>query len=161
MKRARTCGWRGTVALLALVLPACSESSTLEVRLRASLSDSTGLAGLILQIDGRGIQASDFHPDESGIAEVRLEVPDQGRLQIRVELLQAGVAVAEGTVGWDLAESYEWGLDIFRQVSDPVESCFGCTGSGRIDLAVEAQGEPGEALWLAWGGRPKGSGIVY
>ena len=155
---------RGGAALLAsclFLLAGCSGSSTLEIRPRASLSDSTGLAGLVLVINGRQIRASHFQLDGSGRTGVLLDVPDQGRLQIQVELTQGGQVVAEGIIAWALAEDFEWGLDIFRQASDPTASCFGCSGSDRIPISAVAQGEPDEALWFAWGGKPKGSDIVF
>lgn len=156
-----TCTSGPAVALFLLASSACSKSSTLEVRPRASLSDSTGLAGLVLQIEGREVRASSFGPNESGIPEVMLSVPNQGRLRIGVQLTQSGVVVAEGTIGWELANEYEWGMDVFRQAADPISGCFGCRGSEAVLIDAAARGESEEALWFTWGGKPKGSDIVF
>jgi len=140
----------------------CSESSTLEIRSHAALEDSSGVAGLVIQVAGHEFRAEDFQPDDvGGIPQVLLNVPNKGTLSIEVQLYQQGSVVASGTVSWALRDEYEWGLDIFRQRDDPTETCFGCDGTERIGLIENAQSEPGEALWFAWGGRPKGSDIVF
>lgn len=152
-----------SLACLGVVLAAgCSESSVLEIRAHESLEESTGLAGLVLRVEGQEFEAEDFQPDDRGsVPDVSLEVPNSGRLRIEVQLHQDGDVTAEGSVGWALRNEHEWGLDIFRQVEDPTETCFGCEGMERIEITENAQSEPGEALWFAWGGRPKGSDIVY
>lgn len=145
-----------------ILVTACSEPSTLEIRSQASLEDSTGVAGLVLQVDGQEFKAEDFRPDDlGGVPELLLQVPNRGELRIEVHLYQGGHLVAEGSVSWALRDEHEWGLDIFRQVDDPTQACFGCIGRERIRITENAQSEPGEALWFAWGGEPKGSGIVF
>ena len=88
-------------------------------------------------------------------------MPNSGRLTIRVTLRQADRVAAEGTVEWELAERYEWGASIFRQVEDPSRYCFGCRGTVAIPIATWAQRVPGEALWVTWGGQPRDSDIAY
>jgi hypothetical protein len=145
----------------AAALLACGESSTLEIRPRGSLSDSTELAGLHLSIRGRSITAHDFGPDEAGLTEFKLTVPNSGRIDIGVRLDQYGRLAAEGNVSWELAPEFEWGLDIFRTTSDPMDMCLGCAGSVEIPIQAWAANEPRESLWFAWGGKPKGSDIVF
>ena len=91
----------------------CGESSTLDIRPRASVEDSTGLAGLVLVAEGRIVNASDFRRDRNGIAKVTLDVPDDGRITIQFVLGQAGEPVANGAFGWEMASDYEWGMDVF------------------------------------------------
>lgn len=90
-----------------------------------------------------------------------VRVPDAGQLTIEVELIQNGETVAEGQAEWTLHDDYEWQLDIHRQVADPTETCLGCSGPVRLEIADEVQSEPGEDLWLTWGGIRRGSGVVY
>lgn len=144
-----------------LLIAACGADSTLEIRPRGSLEDSTGLAGLTLVVDGRVLTAGSFQQDESGLLEARIDVPDAGRLEIVARLEQSGELVSDGTFGWRMADGWEWGMDVFRQVSDPTETCFGCAGSARLDIAPSAASQPAEALWFVWGGKPRDSDIVF
>lgn len=152
---------RSVFLITAVTVLGCGSSSTLEIRPRASLSDSTQLAGLRLEIGGRAIQAKDYAPDEAGLLEVKLHIPDSGRLRIMVRLEQHGRLAAEGIVGWVLADDHEWGLDIFRSLDNPLETCIGCAGSAAVPIAAWAANASGELLWFAWGGKPKGSDIVF
>jgi hypothetical protein len=154
---------RRTTLLFVVValISGCGDSSTLEVRPRGSLTDPTDLAGLVLRINGESLTADDFGPDEVGLVEAKVEVPNSGDLIIEVELTQAQQLVGSGVVQWELQENFEWGLDVFRQVDDPMGSCIGCFGSHRVVIAPSAQRAPGEALWFAWGGKPRDSDIVY
>lgn len=159
--RIRTRAHSWLTFLLALGAVGCAQESTLEIRARASLTDSTEIAGIRLFVDGRTLDAASFNTRESGPATVVLEVPSSGTLTVFVELYQGGEWVGEGSVSWQLQEGYEWGMDIFRQVDNPADTCFGCLGHARIEIVGGAQTVPNEALWLAWGGTAKGSGIVY
>jgi hypothetical protein len=143
-------------AVVGLVLVACEDGSTLEIRPRSSLTDSAGLAGIRMDVDGRTLTARDFE-----IGEVHLSVPDAGELVILVELDQAGRSAVQGSVRLQMAEDWEWGLDIFRTVRDPLETCMGCMGHVRLVLPEWAAAEEGESLWFVWGGKPKGSDVVY
>lgn len=149
------------VAVLA-VLSSCGDEavSTLEIRPRASLTDSAELMGIELEITGQVIRAEDFHPDEAGLLEKKIRVPNSGQLTIVARLYQDGELVAEGELGWTLDENWEWGLDVFRGPTDPLGNCIGCYGSVAIPIASWAQGQEGESLWFAWGGTPRDSGIV-
>jgi hypothetical protein len=148
--------------MIAGALAGCfGDDSTLEIRPRGSLTDSADLAGLVLEIEGQTIAADDFRPDESGLAEVKLGVPGSGELEIGVVLNQSGRAAGTGTVRWSLKGDHEWGADIFRQVADPMQMCMGCAGTQRIEIAPWAQRVAGESIWFAWGGKPRGSDVVY
>jgi hypothetical protein len=151
----------GLTLLLVIGAFGCAEESSLEIRARASLTDSAEIAGIRLQVDGRTIEASSFSTRESGPPAVSMEVPSSGTLTVYVQLIQDGETVAEGNAAWGMREGYEWGLDLFRQVDDPSDTCFGCSGHLQIEIVPGAQNTPGESIWLAWGGVEKGSGIVY
>jgi len=90
-----------------------------------------------------------------------VSVPNQGRLRIDVQVAQGSMVVAEGTIRWNLTDEYEWGLDIFRQAADPVSDCIACLGSEAVLIDAAAHGESDEALWFIWGGKPRGSDIVF
>ena len=160
-------GATGRCALLAALSLAMGSSgcgdpgSTLEIRPRGSLTDSTSLAGIELEFDGRRVTAADFGPDETGLVTVELDVPNSGQLLIRVQLWESGRLVAEGDAGMTMASEHEWGVDIFRTATDPTETCFGCSGSASFPVAEWAAREAGEAVWVVWGGQPRGSDIVY
>lgn len=66
--------------------------------------------------------------------EVFLEVPNSGRLDIRLKLHQGDEIVGEGKVGWGLRNDYEWDLDILRQIDDPTDTCLGCTGKECVEI---------------------------
>ena len=149
------------LVLLGVVLAGCDGGSTLEIRPRGSLEDSTSLAGIRLEVNGRTITAGSFAPDESGLTEVKLDVPNSGRLTIHVELRQGGRTAVSESFSWEMAEDWEWGMDIFRQASDPTVYCLGCAGDVAFGVAPWAAREPGESLWFAWGGKPRGSDIVF
>ena len=78
-----------------------------------------------------------------------------------VALWQDGVNVSEGSVRWDVGRDWEWTMDIQRSSDDVFSTCFGCTGYSRMPIAPQAQQEPDEALWVTWGGKPRGSDIVF
>lgn len=143
----------------ALVLSACGDGSTLEIRLRDAIDQPTGLAGLRLGVDGSNVHLDEFGGD--GVPTRRIGVPEDGRLPVVVLLLQGGSVVAEGAFSWELQPDFEWTLDIWRATSDPIDQCLGCSGSFEVPIATGAQGRPGESLWFTWGGRPKGSDIVF
>ena len=150
------------VAILGSVV-SCSDNprSTIEVRPRASLSSEAGLAGLIFRIGSRQLVASDFAADEHGLLEASAQLPNSGIVQFRLELRQGGVVVAQGEFSLEMRRNFEWGMDIFRQVNDPTEGCLGCLGVHRFPVDAGFQNEPGEAIWIIWGGRERGSGDVF
>ena len=43
-----------------------------------------------------------------------------------------------------------------RHTEDLREVCLGCMGSVRIAIDADAQQKSREALWVVWGGKPKG-----
>jgi len=140
----------------------CSQShSTIEIRARASLTDPEGIAGIRLWLDSVEYAAEDFAGDLGGVMEISVEVPNSGDLQIVVELVQAGEVVAQGAFTMTMSDDFEWGMDLFRQAQDPLVGCFGCSDARSFPVAEGVQNEPGEALWFAWGGIPRGSDIVF
>jgi hypothetical protein len=146
----------------ALASSACEQDrSTLKVRAQASLTDPQGLAGLRLRIGSAVYQALDFVSGDVGVPTISLDVPGRGHLEVEVELTQAGEVVAQGSVTLAMREDFEWGMSVFRQAEDPQEQCFGCSGGEGFPVTEAAGSEPGETLWLVWGGKPYGSDIVY
>lgn len=162
---ARRLAGMAILTALALVLAACGvvggDVSTIEVRPRASLTRENGLAGLTFRIGQDEYVASDYAPDEEGLVELSRDLPNSGIVGFGLELRQRGALVAQGEFNLKMRRNFEWGMDIFRQVEDPTEGCFGCEGVRRFEIAEEFQNEPGEAVWIAWGGQERGSDIVY
>lgn len=140
---------------------ACSPSgSTIEIRLRAPLTETGGFDGLLLWLGDRQFTSEDF-ADDSGVTELFARVPNEGTLLIRIELSHGGVVVAEGALDLTLRDEFEWGMDLYRQTTDPADFCLGCMGSVSFPISESAQNDPGEAVWIAWGGKPRGSEIVF
>ncbi len=134
-------------------------ASTLDLRLRGSLDDSASLAGLRVQVNEDLFDAGDFAAGEN--PSLHLVLPTSGEVRVWVALWQGGVNVSEGSVSWDVGRDWEWTMDIQRSSDDVFSACFGCTGYSRIPIAPQAQQEPDEALWVTWGGKPRGSDIVF
>jgi hypothetical protein len=152
---------RAFVLGVVLSASACSsDRSTIEIRARASLEEAQGFAGLVLWLNGREFTATDFSPS-SGSMRLFTGVPNSGQLEIRLELHQDGDLVAEGMFSLDLLDNFEWGMDVFRQPSDPGATCIGCAGTAGFLLVVTAQNEVAEAVWFAWGGKRRGSDVVF
>ncbi len=140
----------------------CSKSrSTIEIRARASLTKEEGIAGIRLWLDSVEYGAEDFAADSDRLLEISSEVPNSGDLLITMELIQNGEIVSAGSLTLPMSDDFEWGVDLFRQASDPLEVCIGCFGARTFPVAGEAQNEPHEAIWFAWGGKPRGSDIVF
>jgi hypothetical protein len=150
------------VAILGSVVTCGDNSrSTIDVRPRASLASETGLAGLIFRIGSRQFVANDFAADDHGLIEASTRLPNSGIVQFGLELQQGGVIVAQGGFMLEMRRNFEWGMDIFRQVNDPAEGCLGCMGVHRFPVDAAFQNEPGEAIWIIWGGRERGSADVF
>jgi hypothetical protein len=148
--------------LLLVGVGGCEDArSTIEIRPRASLADEEGLGGMMLRVGSDTYVPADFSADDAGLIELSRPVPNSGMLEFGVELRQQGITVAEGAFSLEMHRNFEWGMDIFRQVADPTELCFGCAGVQRFEISAEHQNQPGEAMWVTWGGQERGSGIVY
>lgn len=142
---------------VALLATACTDS-TLEIRMRGSLTDSSSLAGIAVSIDGRTYSAADF---TGRLNSLKIDVPNSGTLRISVRLQGAGGILVDSAFTMRMRSDYEWGVDVFRQETDPTELCFGCSGSAGFPLIPVGSGGPVESLWFTWGGRPRGSDIVF
>lgn len=141
---------------------ACSGNrSTIEIRARSAVSEVAGIAGIRLQFNSVQYTCEDFTLGSAGFLRIFAEVPNSGTLLIEMELIQDATVVSEGSFTLAMSDDFEWGIDLFRQAGDPQEFCFGCLGSEGFPIAEMAQNEPGEAIWLSWGGRPRGSDIVF
>lgn len=42
-----------------------------------------------------------------------------------MELIQDGEIVSAGSLTLPMSDDFEWGVDLFRQASDPLEVCIG------------------------------------
>jgi hypothetical protein len=145
-----------------LLMAACSAGqSTIEIRARSSTTAQEGIAGIHIWLNDAPYDASDFRADASGLLGLRAAVPNSGRLHIAMELRQGSDVVAAGSFSIEMTQNFEWGMDLFRQIADPLAACFGCFGAERFPVIPSAQNEPGEAVWFAWGGERRGSDVVY
>lgn len=161
MSRASSVCLRISCVILGLAVACASAHSSLEIRSRAPLMDETGLAGLRLWLDSRQYTAADFERDADGRPAISAEVPNAGDLRISMELTQGGEVVASGSFALAMSPDFEWGMDLFRQAQNPLPGCLGCFGAQAFLISEIAQNEAGEAIWFAWGGRPRDSDIVH
>ncbi len=143
---------RYAIALLLIVASGCDAGS----ELRIQLQDPEVLAGIELDVLGRTIGFDEF---ESG--RVVVDVPESGRLTIGIRLREGGQLAAEGSVEIPLQDDFEWGSSIFRRADDPSVGCFGCIDTVRIPIEEEFQRVADEALWFSYGGKRRGSDVVF
>ena len=70
---------------------------------------------------------------------------------------------AESAVSVDIDLEGDWDYGVSCTVSEfaPDAGCFGCRGSATAPLDPALGFDPSLQLGLAWGGDPRGSGIVY
>ncbi|MDH5589710.1 MAG: hypothetical protein OEZ65_09090 [Gemmatimonadota bacterium] len=159
---ARRFGRGSTVVALLSVIAGCADDrSVMEIRARAPIDSEDGLAGIRVLLNETLYGARDFAPGEGGLPRVRADVPSDGFLRIDLVLYQGGEVVAGGGASIAMQGNFEWGLDVFRQIEDPLDTCMGCFRTEMIPIGAAWQNEPGEAVWLAWGGRARGSDIIY
>lgn len=155
-------------ALLSLsVLTACGDSSTAQVRLHASPETPGEMDAMTVWLrEGdrsvRFTRPKQAPPGSGGWETPVTDVGSQGTLTVVVEATDDSVRRnLQAHVRIDLRESFRWTVDVFRRADNPAEGCFGCMGVDSTPLPDVLQNEPGEMLWITWGGQKKGSDVVY
>lgn len=157
------------VAAFSLIagLSACGESSTAKIQLHASPETPGEMDAMTVWIreDDRTVRFTrpEGAPSGSGGWETPVtEVGSRGTLTVAVQVTDDSVRRnTQGHVRLDLRESFRWTIDVFRRADNPAEGCFGCTGVDSTPLPEVLQNEPGEMLWITWGGQKRGSDVVY
>lgn len=155
--------FRAILAAVTLATVAgCGEPSSAEIRLRAD-------AGMPAELDAARVTVSEggrirTFRREDGVAIdapgwriPTFEVGDGGQMTVTVQLAPDVV----GSVSVTLREEFEWGFDVFRRPDDPLDGCFGCRGGEGFPIPPELQNEADERLWIVWGGRRRGSDVVF
>jgi hypothetical protein len=139
---------------LLVALEACG-GSTLEIRPMDSLDDPDALAGLLVVVEGKAFEADQLRSRRV------IAVPSSGHLDMHVELRRDGRVIAQGDVGWALQKNWDYTLLVFRSVTDPTRTCFGCGQPFRFLLDAAASTQEGDALWVVGAGGPRDGSIVY
>lgn len=134
------------------VLASCEGHSTMTIGLHSTITNPTDLDGIRLRVNGREFSPEDF----SDRRQLTLNVPNHGRLLIELELVESDELVAGGAFAVDLYPDVEWRMNINRQAGEPI--CIGCRKQ-RFEISAQYANEPGEAVWVTWGGVERGSGI--
>lgn len=135
-----------------------------QVKIRQSLEDPLGLAGIEIEVLGIGqtvsVSATDFFLFQGGMATRQVRVPDSGRISVIVTLRQNGDIVAEGAASWLLEPEINWGVGFYRAPYLPTEGLLehtesppclewlGCYENWRIPIRGDAVNYEGEALWV-------------
>lgn len=154
----RTTAW---VALLLLTLSACGDGAAMEV----SFNPADRFPGLALEVQTqngtRRFTKSDLEADGPEVSTGSFEVAEEGTLTLEVQVSSNDQTIAGGNVEIAARPDFRWNVDFFYATSDPADECLGCAGTSRIEVAETFRTEPGEALWVAWGGQPEGDRVVY
>jgi hypothetical protein len=97
---------------------------------------------------------SDFHSSlESPTPTTRVrDTRTRGDIEITFRLEGGGTTVSEGRVALPLKPDWRWAVQLVSATSDPVEACFGCSGSKAFPLARAYRGPERDSVWLLWGG---------
>ena len=159
---------RRPTLLLALVLSSCSlfggggaEVEATYLFPSAEVSDGLDF-GVSVGVDGRTrtLDRADFRPvGDRQFNATPLTVGD-GPSRVTCSVARGG---AESAVSVDIDLEGDWDYGVYCVVSerDPTDGCFGCRGSATAPLDPALGFDPSLQLGLAWGGDPRGSGIVY
>ncbi len=153
-----------SLLLAATLLPAaCGDAaSTLDVSLQGFGEGPPATIQVLVKGADRttALGLDDLHPDpETGVLRSGgVEVPGAGRLTVEVELADAaGTYRAEAS--WELQAAFEWHLDVWRSDENPMDTCFGCRASWRLEQEGGVGGV--NAYWLILSGERRGSDVVY
>ncbi len=123
------------------------------------LDDPNGLAGLEVEVGGRGVDRRVF--TAGSLPSARFEVPESGAIEIDVRLRRGGRVVAEGLAIWDLEADVEWTTRVMRAPypagalpdnitgPNPIKcNWFWCHSVWRFEINADARNYEDEALWL-------------
>ncbi|WP_425152556.1 hypothetical protein [Candidatus Palauibacter sp.] len=122
------------------------------------LDDPKGLAGLEVEVGGRGVDRRVLTAQD--LPSAPFEVPESGVIEIDVRLRLDGRAVSQGRASWDLEPDVEWKADILR-APFPGSPADNITGPNpiecrwwlwcavwRFEIDADARNYEDEALWL-------------
>lgn len=153
------------VTVLLLTAVGCKDEhhSTMTIELFSDLVDFPGLSVEVRS--GTGLRT--FDPEDFTVVNAagRLEtrsfgIAERGDAVVTVTLRVEENVVANGEARFALRPGHVWSVNLFRQVSDPAATCFGCEGSVSIDILESARRTPDEKLWIVWAGRDPDSDAV-
>ena len=156
----------GIACWAVLVIGACEgeDRSIMSFVVQSHSFEPQGHGGLRIDLqtnNGRVTLAGDSFSEESGIVRSDpVEVPNSGEAVLGIEFSEGGETIAEGDLSIELRDATRWGVHFFRAAEDPSEDCIGCEGVARFDITSNRQREPGDAIWVLWGGLREGEVAV-
>lgn len=90
------------------------------------------------------------------------ETPGSGALLVQAVLRRPGEPVlAEGSIELEIREDWVWGVGIFLTDENPTHMCFGCMGHEAFPIPAGLTDQPGDSLFMVWGGNSIGDPVVY
>ncbi len=66
-----------------------------------------------------------------------------------------------GSIALSIREGWRWGVVFTISTEDPIDGCFGCTGSEGFELDPTLGYAPEEKLYVTWGGNSINNPVVY
>lgn len=156
----------GCLIVAAIALGGCGNGSDMRFRLESG-DDLEEVAGLEIQLrDGsrvRTLTIADYTDRSTSRPKTpRFSVSDSGELVIAITWRVGEEVVASGEAMIVLRDQFDWLVDIERSVDDPLQTCLGnCLGSEGLPIEPASQRTPGEAFWVQWSGREKGSNTIF
>ena len=91
-----------------------------------------------------------------------LETPGSGELVVEAVLRRPGEpALAEGSIELEIREDWVWGVSIALTDENPTHMCFGCMGHEAFPIPMGLTDEPGDSLFIVWGGNSISDPVVY
>lgn len=90
------------------------------------------------------------------------ETAGSGPLVVTAVLRRPGEPVlASGSVELEIRKDWRWGVDIFLTHENPTGMCFGCMGHEAFPVPPGLTDEPGDSLFMVWGGNSISEPVVY
>jgi hypothetical protein len=155
-RNSRVNGSRALLSLMALVLASCNKDSKISAVARLDPPLAFRMLTMTVRDDTREWtwRGSDFHSSLEWPTPTTTErdTRTRGDIEIAFRLEAGGKTVSEGRVVLPLRPDWRWGVQVVSATSDPVEACFGCSGSKAFPLAPEYRGPERDSVWLIWGG---------
>ena len=157
-----------TVLMVLTMLNFCSNN---EARARVSLDMDSLLTRDMLTVmlnDGRStwlIGPADFarHPRVfSRWTTPEIETGTSGTLTVEFTIADSlGETVASGLALTQLRRDWIWEFTFSRAQANPALTCFGCFGSRVFVFSDSTTFEPGDSLYIIWGGNSISNPVIY
>lgn len=154
----------GAIAVVGLLV-ACSAG---ESRIRfGALGDVETLRPLLEITAASGDWSLSLTGYEIGTADSpnfsrEFTTPESGVLTVEAVLRRPGEApLVVGSIDLDIREDWVWDVHVLLTNENPTQTCFGCMGHEAFAIPEELTAEPGDSLFLVWGGNSISDPVAY